>query len=174
MEYQVDESDRGRSEALAEIERRTGPSNFFRAMSARPTVMREYARLEENVLAPGGVSERLKELVYLAVSSVNECSYCSAHHEARARRAGITEEEIEDVRAETDYHFTEQERTALRYARELTRTCDMERETHEALDIAFQPDQQVELTLVIGLANFTNRFSNGLRLSVERNRHRTA
>jgi uncharacterized peroxidase-related enzyme len=174
MEYPVNESDSGKEQAIAEIERKTGPSNFFRAMSDRPAAMREVARLYETVMAPSSVSHRLKELVYLAVSSVNECAYCSAHHEVHARQAGISFEEIEQVRAETDYQFTDQERSALRYARELTRTCATERETREALEYLFQPDQIVELTLVIGLANFTNRFNNGLRVPLEKEHHRTA
>ena len=164
-----------RSQAIMEIERQTGPSNFFRAMSHRPDAMRGVAQLYGAIMAPGGaVSERQKELVYLAVSSVNECDYCSAHHDVSSKKVNISPEEIEDVRAETDYHFNEAERAALRYARELTRTASADHETREGLERWFQPDQRVELTLVIALANFTNRFNNGLRIPLEKEKHLTA
>jgi uncharacterized peroxidase-related enzyme len=105
--------------AIAEVERRTGPSNFFRAMSHRPDATRAVFQFYQTVMSPGSISERLKEMVYLTVSFVNECAYCSDHHETSAKKVGLTDEEIENLRAETDYHFTEQERAALRYAREL-------------------------------------------------------
>lgn len=174
MAYPVNEFEINRNEALAEIERKTGPSNFFRAMSDRPAVMLGVAQLYTSVMAPDSVSERIKELVYLAVSVVNECSYCSTHHEASAKRVGITDEEIEDIRSETDYRFSEPERAALRYARELTRTASADHETRDLLGAQFQPDQQMELTLAIALANFTNRVNNGMRIPLEKHKHLTA
>jgi uncharacterized peroxidase-related enzyme len=174
MAYPANEFNSEKEAAITEVERQTGPSNFFRAMSHHPEAMREVAQFYRTVMTPGSVSERLKEMVYVAVSSVNECSYCSAHHDTSAKKAGLTDEEIEDLRAETDYHLTEQERAAVRYARELTRTASAGHDTREALEFNFQPDQQVELTLVIGLANFTNRFNNGLRIPLEKDKHRAA
>jgi uncharacterized peroxidase-related enzyme len=174
MAYPAHEFNTEKEAAIAEVERQTGPSNFYRAMSHRPEAMRAAAQFYQTVMTPGSVSERLKEMVYLAVSTVNECTYCSAHHQGGAKRAGLTDEEIEDLRAETDYHFTDQERAALRYARELTRTASAGHDTREGLEFNFEPDQQVEITLVVGLANFTNRFNNGLRIPLEKDRHRTA
>jgi uncharacterized peroxidase-related enzyme len=165
---------RDKDDVIAEIESRTGPSNFFRAMSHHPEAARDVALLHAAVMGPGAVSERLKDLVCLAVSVVNECDYCSAHHEARAKKAGVTDAEIEDVRTETDYQFDEKERVALRYARELTRTSAAENETRDAFDSMFGAEEKVELTLAVGLANFTNRFSNGLRIPLEKEKYRTA
>src|SRR5665213_936618 len=149
-------------------------SNFFRAISSRPEAMREIAALYETVMGSGELDIRTKELIYLAVSAVNECGYCSAHHDARARTVGISEHEIEDVRTETDQTFSERDRVALRYARELTRTAATENETKQALENAFRPEQLVELTEVIALANFTNRISNGLGVSVDNQKFRSA
>jgi uncharacterized peroxidase-related enzyme len=174
MAYPANEFNTEKEAAIAEVERQTGPSNFYRAMSHRPEAMRAAAQFYQMVMTPGSVNERLKEMVYLAVSFVNECTYSSAQHEASAKKAGLTDEEIEDLRAETDYHLTDQERAAVRYARELTRTASAEHDTREALESSFEPDQQVEITLVAGLANFTNRFNNGLRIPLEKNKHLTA
>lgn len=174
MEHPTGDFESDKNRAIAEVERRTGPSNFFRAMSQRPVAMREFARLYETVMSDGSVSPRIKELVYLAVSAVNECDYCSTHHEESARKQGITSDEIADLRAETDTSFSDKERTALRFARELTRTVDAERQTRDAMEYHFEAEQVVELTLVIGLANFSNRFNNGLRVPLEKEKHRTA
>jgi uncharacterized peroxidase-related enzyme len=173
MAYLTNEFDTEKDAAINEVERQTGPSNFFRAMSHRPDAMRAVFQLYQTVMSPGSISERLKEMVYLTVSFVNECAYCSDHHETSAKKV-LTDEEVENLRVETDYHFTEQERAALRYARELTRTASAERETRELLESNFQPEQQVELTLIVGLANFTNRFNNGLGVPLEKDKHWTA
>jgi uncharacterized peroxidase-related enzyme len=174
MAYPAQQFDTEKDAAIAEVERQTGPSNFFRAMSHRPDATRAVFQFYQTVMSPGSISERLKEMVYLTVSFVNECVYCSDHHETSAKKIGLTDEEIENLRAETDYHFTEQERSALRYARELTRTASADRETRELFEHNFQPEQQVELTLIVGLANFTNRFNNGLGVPLEKDKHWTA
>ena len=49
----------------------------------------------------------------------------------------------------------------IRYARELSRTADAG-ETRDALFEHFNQEQIVEITLVAAMANFTNRFNNGL------------
>ena len=53
----------------------------------------------------------------------------------------------------------------------MTRACADEFGTRENLREHFSEEQLVELTLVIALANFTNRFNNGLNVQVE---HETA
>jgi uncharacterized peroxidase-related enzyme len=174
MAIPVHERDTAGNESLAEIERKTGPSNFFRAMSHRPEAMKEFARLYATVMGTGSIEHRLKEMVYVAVSSVNECDYCEAHHAQTAHRAGLSEKEIDDISEETDMGFSPKERISLHYARDLTRTASTDGETRNELENLFSAEQLVELTLVIALANFTNRFNNGLAIPLEKESHRTA
>jgi alkylhydroperoxidase family enzyme len=54
----------------------------------------------------------------------------------------------------------------LQYARELTRTATGEAGRNELPDY-FTDEQIVEITMVIAMANFTNRFNNGLGLKPE-------
>src|SRR6266702_357315 len=129
MTLRLEELELSQNEALAELERRNGPKNFFRTMAYRPEAMRNFARLYNDVMGPGSLGRRLKEMVYLAVSTVNECGYCASHHVESARQAGVTDREIEDVQAETDRAFTPKERAALRYARETTRSAAPENDT---------------------------------------------
>jgi AhpD family alkylhydroperoxidase len=112
------------------------------------------------------VERRLKELIYLSVSFANECAYCSAAHTAAAGKAGITEDELTALRTEQDPPFSAPERAAIEYARELTRTADAG-DTRDGLNEHFSSEQIVEITLIAALANFTNRFNNGLELKPE-------
>ena len=159
--------DPANNEALAELERKTGPSNFYRVMAHKPDVMAAFPKLYGAIMGPGALDRKLKEMVYLTVSTVNECKYCTAAHLKGARKAGLSEREIEDLRSETNQNFTPAQQTALHYAREMTRACADEFGTREHLREYFNDEQLVELTLVVAMANFTNRFNNGLNVQVE-------
>ncbi len=153
---------------LAELESKTGPNNFFRAMAHKPDVLAAFPKLYGAVMGRGSLDRRLKEMVYLAVSMVNECSYCTAAHLKGAPKAGLSERDLEDLRSETNQNFSVTEQTALHYAREMTRSCADEFGTRAHLREHFTEEQLVELTLVIAMANFTNRFNNGLNVQVEK------
>jgi uncharacterized peroxidase-related enzyme len=167
MAQMVHGVDPANNETLTEIERKTGPNNFYRAMAHRPDVLAAFPKLYGSIMGPGTLDRKLKEMVYLAVSTVNECKYCTADHLKGARKAGLTEHDIQDIESETNQNFSPVEQTALHYAREMTRACADEFGTRESLREQFSEEQLVELTLVIALANFTNRFNNGLNVPVE-------
>ena len=167
MAQMVHGVDPANNETLTEIERKTGPNNFYRVMAHKPDVLAVFPKLYGSIMGPGTLDRRLKEMVYLAVSTVNECPYCTTAHLKGARKAGLTEHDIEDIESETNQKFTPAEQTALHYAREMTRACADEFGTREHLREYFSEDQLVELTLVIAMANFTNRFNNGLNVQVE-------
>jgi len=154
-------------EFLAGLESKAKRANhFFRTMANRPEVLKTFVPFYGAVVGPGSVERRVKELVYLACSFANRCAYCSAAHTASGKRAGISDDELRALQAGQEDFFSGAERAAVRYARELTRTADAA-ETREELFVHFTGEQIVELTLVAALANFTNRFNNGLSLQPE-------
>ena len=156
------------SPALAELEKKTGPSNFFRTMAHRPEAMQEFARLYNSLMGPGAkLDRRIREMVYLAVSYVNECTYCATHHQKTGLASGLSEADLSHLNTENNQHFSPKEQAALHYARELTRTATMSDDIRYRVQELFTPDEFVELTMIVGLANFTNRFNNGLAVPVE-------
>ncbi|MBI1787934.1 MAG: carboxymuconolactone decarboxylase family protein [Acidobacteria bacterium] len=153
------------NEFLAQLESRSGkPNHFFRTMAHRPEVLKNFVPLYGAIMGPGSVARRLKELVYLAASFTNQCAYCSASHRASGKKAGIAEEEMAALMAGQDERFLGEEAAVIRYSRELTRHAAASR---EGLEAWFNQEQIVELTLVAAMANFTNRFNNGLGLQPE-------
>ena len=154
-------------EFLAGLESKSHRENhFFRTMANRPEVLKTFVPLYGAVVGPGSVERRIKELVYLACSYANECVYCTAAHTASGKRAGITEDELRALQTEQDHAFSDAERAAIQYARELTHDADA-KDTRTALFGHFDNQQIVEITLVVAMANFTNRFNNGLMLQPE-------
>jgi len=155
------------NEFLAGLEKRSNRANhFFRTMTHRPEVLKNFVPFYGSVMGPGSVDRRTKELVYLTVSYANKCAYCTAAHVASGLKAGVTEDEMRALQAEQDGGFSAPEQAAIEYARELTRTADGA-QTRDALEAHYNDEQIVEITLIAALANFTNRFNNGLDLMPE-------
>jgi uncharacterized peroxidase-related enzyme len=155
------------NEFLAQLEQKSGRANrFFRTMANRPDVLQTFVPFYAAVMGRGPVDRRTKELVYLTVAFTNKCAYCSASHMASGKKAGISEDEIRALQGGQYDGFASAERAAILYARELTQTADGAG-TRGALYEHFNDEQIVELTLVAAMANFTNRFNNGLDVEPE-------
>lgn len=155
------------NETLAQLEgQRKRQNHFFRMMAHKPEVLKAFPPLYAAIMAPGATDRRTKELVYLTASLTNECAYCTASHKASSKKAGVTDEEIHALATEQYQSFSEPERAAIQYARELTETATAV-DAGETLFRFFNDEQIVEITLVTAMANFTNRFNNGLKVQPE-------
>jgi uncharacterized peroxidase-related enzyme len=159
--------DPSQNEFLAGLEARSKQANpFFRAMAHRPEVLKNFPPLYSAIVGPGSVARRVKSLVYLACSYANTCPFCIASNLPGGRKAGITDDEIRVLEAGEDGSFAPAEQAAIAYARELTRTAHAET-TRDELRAHYTDEQMVEITLVIGMSNLTNRFNNGLGIMPE-------
>lgn len=66
-------------------------NNFWRALAADPALLAQTWERVQTVMAPGALDPLTKELIYIAVSVTNGCSYCIHSHTAAARAKGMTE-----------------------------------------------------------------------------------
>jgi AhpD family alkylhydroperoxidase len=67
-------------------------NNFWKALANHPATLRRTWESLKQIMGPGALDPLTKELIYLAVSATNQCSYCVASHSASARAKGMTEE----------------------------------------------------------------------------------
>jgi len=74
-------------------------NNFWKALAHDPTTLRRTWHSVKEIMAPGRLDAVTKEMVYLAVSATNQCSYCIASHTAAARKAGMTDEMLAELMA---------------------------------------------------------------------------
>ena len=76
-------------------------NNFWKVIANDPAMLkRTWASLKQ-IMAPGALDARTKEMVYLAVSITNGCDYCTVSHTAAARKAGMSEAMFAEVMAVT-------------------------------------------------------------------------
>lgn len=75
-------------------------NNFWKALAHDPATLRRTWESIKQIMGPGGALDPLtKELIYLAVSTTNQCGYCIASHTAAARKAGMTPEMFGELMA---------------------------------------------------------------------------
>jgi AhpD family alkylhydroperoxidase len=69
-------------------------NNFWRALANQPALLeRTWESIKEVMIAPGALDPLTKELVYIAASTINGCSYCVHSHTAAARAKGLTDQQ---------------------------------------------------------------------------------
>ena len=76
-------------------------NNFWKALANHPATLRRTWESIKQIMAPGALDARTKEMLYLAVSVTNGCAYCIASHTAAARKAGMTDAMFGEVMAVT-------------------------------------------------------------------------
>ena len=75
-------------------------NNFWRGLANQPEVLeRTWNTLKAVMGAPGPLDPLTRELIYIAVSITNNCSYCIHSHTAAARAKGMTDAQYSDFLA---------------------------------------------------------------------------
>jgi AhpD family alkylhydroperoxidase len=67
-------------------------NNFWKALALYPATLKRIWLSVKEVMSPGKLDPLTKEMIYIAVSITNNCSYCIHSHTASARAKGMTEE----------------------------------------------------------------------------------
>lgn len=75
-------------------------NNFWRALANDPANLeRTWQELKE-IMGPGTeLDPVIKELIYVAVSTVNNCTYCVRSHTAAARAKGANDAQIAELQS---------------------------------------------------------------------------
>jgi len=75
-------------------------NNFWRALANQPSLLqRIWADIKQVMIEPGALDPITKELIYIAVSTMNSCSYCVHSHTAAARAKGLSDEQYAEFLA---------------------------------------------------------------------------
>jgi uncharacterized peroxidase-related enzyme len=142
------------------------PGNVQKALAHRPEMLKNFLSFYASV--GRSLDRKLYEMIYLRVSLINGCRYCTQHHVASSKRVGLTAEDWSALKAGDYSRYSEKERAALTYAEKLTRM------PHDVSDADFAPLKRnfsdaeiVDIHMLTGLANLTNRLTDPLGLELE-------
>jgi uncharacterized peroxidase-related enzyme len=142
------------------------PGNIQKALAHRPEMLKNFLTFYASV--GRSLDRKLYELIYIRVSLINECHYCSQHHVASSKRAGLAAEDWTALKAGNYSRYSEKERVALDYIEKLTRAPHQIKEADfDELKKHFSEPEIVDIHMLAGLANLTNRVTDPLGLEVE-------
>lgn len=113
--------------------------------------------------------EELTHLVFLRVSQINGCAHCiDMHTRDLLKTMAIDKVALVPVWAEVPHLFSDQYRSALAWAEEVTNvsTTHASDEAYAAAAAAFDEKDLVDLTLAIAAMNAFNRLGAPFRLPV--------
>ena len=74
-------------------------NNFWKAIAHDPALLRRTWESLKHIMAAGALDPLTKELIYIAVSVTNNCTYCIASHTASAFGKGMTERMFQELQA---------------------------------------------------------------------------
>ena len=72
-------------------------NNFWRALAHDPVTLKRTWESVKQVMEPGAIDAKTKEMLYVAVSIAHGCTYCIHSHTAAARAKGMTEAEYAEL-----------------------------------------------------------------------------
>ena len=66
-------------------------NNFWKYLANDPVTLRRTWHSLKEIMGPGALDSLTKELIYIAVSATNNCTYCIRSHTASASSKGMTD-----------------------------------------------------------------------------------
>ncbi len=141
--------------------------NMFRVMAHRPEIFATMQAHFGAVLNTGTVPTKLKELIIVRTSQINDTPYCLASHTILARGLGWSDDQLTHLAEWPQRNdFSPAEKTALRLAETVTRDAHaVTDEQFAELRGFYSEGEIVELLCAIGLFNYFNRFNNALQMA---------
>jgi uncharacterized peroxidase-related enzyme len=142
------------------------PGNVQKALAHRPEMLRNFLAFYASV--GRSLDRKLYELIYLRVSLINGCHYCTQHHVTSSKRVGLGGEDWGALRTGNYSRYGEKEQAALRYVEKLTRDPHQITDSDfDALRKHFTDSEILDIHVLTGLANLTNRLTDPLGLELE-------
>ena len=140
--------------------------NAQKALAHRPEMLKSFLPFYASV--GRSLDRKLYELIYIRISLINGCHYCTQHHVAASKRVGLTAEDWAALKTGDYSRYSAKESAALKYVEKLTQSphnigdADL-----DVLKKDFTEPEIVDIHLLAGLVNLTNRFTDPLGLQVE-------
>ncbi|MEZ0350243.1 carboxymuconolactone decarboxylase family protein [Mycobacterium sp. pR1184] len=164
----ADQWDEATQQALSAM-RGADTNNALSTLAHHPPLAKAFLRFNVHLLMTSTLPARIRELAILRVAHRRECAYEWSHHVSMAKAAGITDEQIDDVRqGEATDAF---DRTVLTAVDELEEQSQLSDQTWAALGERLNDQQRMDFVFTVGcyalLAMAFNTFGVELEQAAE-------
>jgi len=147
---------------------------MYGVFAHRPWILTTMDAHFSAVMGSGTVPLKLKEMLALQASLAHAGEQGARGPDVLARRTGATKERIAALLEFEDGPLTDAEKAALRYGRRVTRDASVPDDAFADLRRHFDEGEIVEITCVLALFTYFNRFKEALRIEPERAEKETA
>lgn len=145
------------------IRERGAVPNMFRTLAHDPKLLQTWFDMFRATLREGDVTTRVKEMVAVRVSHLNQSRYCLGSHTGLAKRFGVTEAQVGCLTGADPATFTPAEKAAIDFGEALTlQPGGVPDAVFAELRKHWTERQIVEITAVACMFNSFNRFNNAL------------
>jgi AhpD family alkylhydroperoxidase len=146
---------------------RIGFANSMRAMLRSPEIAAAWRDYGAAVRQSASIDREIQLQVSFAVSMANGCRYCTLHQVLGLQRLGVSMSKLMAMKKD-DEALTPSERTAVLFARKLTRDpVSVNDADYASLKTEFGDRGASDVVLQTCAFAFMNRFTDGLRLPSE-------
>ncbi|TVR76849.1 MAG: carboxymuconolactone decarboxylase family protein [Saprospirales bacterium] len=151
--------------------------NSIKTMYHRPRIAFAFIEMNKAVMEnKGSVTSDLKRLIGYVSSRVAGCRYCQAHTIRAAERYGASKDKLDNIwEFETHPAFAPAERVALDFAVKASIHPNSVDETvQDQLRQYWTEGEIVEITAVVALFGFLNRWNDSMATLLESPAHQSA
>ena len=142
--------------------------NLYKVLAHNPSVLHNFLRLGNSLLASTELSPKLRELAILRVAKLTGSEYEWTQHYSIALEAGVSHEQTEGISYWTNStNFNDKERAVLQYTDEVAQNVEVKDETFRALQQHLNERSIVELTLSIGFWGMVARLLVPLQVDID-------
>ncbi len=141
--------------------------NMFRTLAHDPKLLQTWFDMFRATLREGDVTTRVKEMVAVRVSHLNQSRYCLGSHTGLAKRFGVSEAQVSCLTGAGAAPFMPAEQAAISFAEALTLDPEgVPEPVFTELRKHWNERQIVEITAVACMFNSFNRFNNALQVDL--------
>ena len=157
----TDDEVQGKAKELFEqISKTTGSvPKWMRVMANCEDILVGFFTLFQATMDNAPIEKKLKWKVAYRVSELNKCDFCVSVSKMQLEQFGLNEDDMKRIGETTD----EREQAAFAYAEAASEHAyNIDKKTLAAAKKHFNDEELVELTSVVGLFSFINRFNDSL------------
>jgi uncharacterized peroxidase-related enzyme len=144
--------------------------HFFQVWATSEESLNGIWPVMKHILTSGKVSRKLKEMIFVAISSYKGCNYCQSAHHAFCLSIGVTPEQIDDlINDYTAPTATPKEKAAIDLAMRLARDphSSSEEDFKELADHGYSTEEVMEVIAMSGMGVFYTHLANATKINVD-------
>lgn len=143
--------------------------NFFKVWGDAPEAFKGISPAMKHILGSGHLSRPLKEMIMIAISSKNDCLYCTTAHQAFASMMGISMDDIQSLKSNYTTNEDPKTKAAIDYATKVANNpkSGTQEDISNLKALGYSKAEILELVAMSGMAVFYNHLADATQVNID-------